>query len=293
MRKFLSIIFLMTLMVSPVAAQTAKKSFDVSDYNGINAEGVFYIELIKGSREDVTVEAEAKVLEYINVRVSRDGVLEIYLDRSIPSKYQRNMKPILVTVHIKELESLSLSGASRLITDSKFTSQDFMANLSGASKVSGLNIDAVNTKIVLSGASDFSISGNVENGYYDITGAAKVSIKNNFEVLKIEGSGAPKINVVGSAKKLIISLSGAVNATFNGEGSDYCNLEMSGASNFHSLDFPVKEMDIKLSGVSNAKINVINSINVGISGGSNIRYKGSPQIKSLDISSISSFHKIN
>lgn len=293
MKKFLSIIVLMTLIVTLTTAQTAKKSFNVSGFNGINAGGVFYIELIKSNKEHVTVEAETRVLEYINVRVSNSGDLVLSLDNSIPSRYKRHMKPILVTVNIKELESLDLSGASRLKTDSHFTTEKFKAVLSGASKATGLDINAVKMKVVLSGASSFSNRGNIESAFYEITGAANVNIKHNCQDLKIEASGAAKINFEGSAQKLDVSFSGAVSSIFKGAGSDFCTLEVSGASNFNSLDFPIKEMDINLSGVSNAKIFVTDFITVGISGGSNIKYKGNPQIKSLDVSSISSFHKIN
>lgn len=292
MKKIISIIVLMTLILT-LDAQTAKKSFNVTGYNGINAGGVFNIELIKSSNESVTIETDSKILEYVNVKVSNSGVLVLSLDRSIPSNFQRNMKPILVIINIKELVSLNLSGASRLITDFQFSPQDFKANLSGASKVSGLNINTTNMKVVLSGASVFSITCNAANASYDITGAAKVNINQNCDNLKMEGSGAAKINIEGSAQQAIISFSGAVNANLKGKGSDKLKLEMSGASNFNSLDFPVKEMDIRLSGVSNAKVHVTHLINVGASGGSNIRYKGNPQIKGVDISSVSSFQKIN
>lgn len=292
MKKILSIIVLTTLVFT-LGAQTAKKSFNFTGFNGINAGGVFNIELIKSNREDVTIEAEAQVLDYINVKVSKGGVLVLSMDKSFPSKYQRNMKPILVTVNIIELSTLNLSGASRLITNSQFSTQDFMANLSGASKASGLNINATNMTVVLSGAAVFSITGHATNVSYNITGAAKANIMQSCTSLVMEGSGAAKINVDGTAQKSDISFSGAVSAIFKGEGSDVCSLEMSGASNFNSLSFPVKEMDIKLSGVSNAKIYVTDSLNVGISGGSNILYKGNPQIKNVDISSVSSFSKIN
>lgn len=291
MKKFLSIIVL-TALVLTLDAQITKKNFNVAGFSGINAGGVFSIELIKSNNEKVTVETEAELLNYVNVRIS-NNVVVLSIDNKIPKKLQRNMKPILVTVYMKEFSWLSLSGASRLITDYQFTVEKFSANLSGASKVFGLDINSEQMKIVLSGASEFSITGSASSVSYDITGAAKASIKQNCESLKMEGSGAAKISVEGAAKKIDISFSGAVNATFKGEGSDVCRLEMSGASNFNSLNFPVKEMVIKLSGVSNAKVNVIDSINVSGTGGSKISYKGDPQIKSLDMSSVSSFRKIN
>ncbi len=291
MKKIFSIIVLMTLVFT-LDAQVVKKSFNVTGFNGVNAGGVFDIELIKSNNENVAIETEASVMEYVKVKVSR-GVLVLSLDQSIPSRLQRNMKPIMVVVNIRDFVSLNLSGASRFITDSKFSTEDFKVNLSGASKASGLNINATNLKVVLSGASVFSMEGDAAKIFYDITGAAKVSIKHNCESLKMEGSGAAKIRVEGSAQDAIISYSGAVNATFKGVGSERFRLEMSGASNFNSLDFPVKEMDIRLSGVSNAKVSVTDSISASISGGSNIKYRGNPQIKSVDISSISSFNKIN
>jgi hypothetical protein len=69
--------------------------------------------------------------------------------------------------------------------------------------------------------------------------------------------------------------------------------EVSGASKLDALEFRVSDMNIEVTGVSSAKLFVEKNIEVDISGGSSVEYKGSPVIKKTDISSISSFKKIN
>ena len=291
MKKLLSILFLVAISVT-LQAQVSKKSFQVSGFNGITAGGVFDIEVVKSTSESLTVEADPSIINYVTAQVFR-GKLKLGLDSSIPSKLTRNMKPIKVVVMAKELSDINLSGAARLNTNSNFSAQNFRVDLSGATTVTGLDLDVDDLYVVSSGASTISIKGNAMNASYSISGAGKITISHGSENLKVGGSGASFLDIKESARKIDLSFSGAVNTKLTGKGCDYLSVEMSGASNFDAVGCPVKVMDISLSGVCNAEVHVTDSISVELSGGSNIRYKGSPQIKSLDISSISSFKKIN
>jgi hypothetical protein len=291
MKKLFSILFFVALTVT-LQAQVSKKNFQVSDFNGISAGGVFDIEVVKSTSESMTVEADPSIINYITAQVVR-GKLKLGLDSSTPSKLTRNMKPIRVVVMAKELREINLSGAARLATNSSFSAQNFRVDLSGATTVTGLDLDVDDLTVVSSGASTISIKGNAMNASYSISGAGKITILHGSENLKVGGSGASAVEIKESARKIDLSFSGAVNTKLTGNGCDYLSVEMSGASNFDAINCPVKVMDISLSGVCNAEVYVLDSISVELSGGSNIRYKGSPQIKSLDISSISSFKKIN
>lgn len=292
MKKFLSFAFVMMFAMT-LFAQTEKKSFNVSGFEGIDAGGVFEIELVKSDKESLTIETDAEIMPHVKVKVTA-GVLRLSIEtKDLPSKFKRNMKAVKAYVSVKNLTNINLSGVTTLKVNSAFTVNDFIAKVSGVSKVEGLNITAKSFKANLSGASSMDMKGVGETAAFDLSGASKIKINQTFGGLKLEGSGATKIDVTGICEYAELSFSGAVNAKFSEGWSTKVILEMSGASKFEAPDFPVKEMDIKVSGVSNVNVNVTESISVEISGGSNVRYKGDPQIKGVDISSISTFKKIN
>lgn len=294
MKRVLSLLTLLALALT-MFAQTQKKEYKVSGYDGLNVSGIFEIELIKSSNEGVVIETEdLQLFEFIKVNVS-GSILYINYDTSkVPSNLKdKKGRPIKVSVYIKELATLNMSGVSRLFTEASFSPEKFEAKISGATSITGLQINSESARIVLSGASSISLKGKIETASYEISGASKASINQEIGGLKLSGSGASKIEFNGLFEFAELSLSGAVNLKLLGSGGKKIALETSGACNFDSYNFPVEEMDIELSGVSNAKVYVTKSISASSSGGSNIAYRGDPQIKSVDISSVSSFKKIN
>lgn len=294
MKRVLSLLTLLVLAIT-MFAQTQKKEYKVSGYDGLNVSGIFEIELIKSSNEGVIIETEdPQLFEFITLNVS-GNILHLKFDTNkVPSNLKdKKGKPINVTVYIKELVSLNLSGASRLVSASSFSPEKFEAKISGATSVTGLQISSLSARVVLSGASSISLKGNIKTASYEISGASKAIINQEIGGLKLSGSGASKIEFNGLFEFAELSLSGAVSLKLIGSGGKKVVLETSGACNFDSLNFPVEDMDIELSGVSNAKVYVTKSISASSSGGSNIAYRGDPQIKSVDISSVSSFKKIN
>jgi len=291
MRKLLLFV-LLAFTTTFAFTQNIKKEFTISDFNGIDASGVFKIELIKSNDHGVTVEASQEMMQFVIVKVVR-GKLVLGLEPDIPRKLRNNQKPIIATVRMNALNSLEMSGVVSLHTTSSFTPDRFFAELSGVTSVEGLSIDSKEAGIVLSGASSISLEGKIMDAKYELSGACKAFLGHTSEKLLMEASGASNIELSGNIQFVGLSFSGAVNCGFNGSGCKELKLEMSGASNFKSLDNPINEASVKLSGVSNASVYVTGSLTAEASGGSNIKYKGNPEIKSLDISSISTFKKIN
>ncbi len=294
MKKLTLFLALMIFSLSLIG-QTVKKDFKVSGYDGIDAGGIFTIELIKGTDEGVVIETEnTDIIDYIKVYVNGKTLFLTLDTSSIPEKLkEKKLKSIKATVSIKELTSLNISGAAKLTSQSTFSPEKFEARISGAASVNSLNINAKSSRVVISGASVLHMSGKVETASYEVSGAANANFEQQIGGLKLSGSGAVKIVLTGTFEFAEVSLSGAVNTHFKGDGAKKLMLEMTGASLFKALEFPVNEVDIKLAGVSNASLNVTSSLSAEATGGSNITYKGNPQIKRVDISSISSLKKIN
>lgn len=292
MKRYL-LLALVMVVTSALSAQIVKKDYKLSGFEGINAGGVFEIELQKSSSESVVVEADQEVIEYVSATVNR-GVLKLTLESSkMPSRLQKNMKGIKVYISIKELSSLDISGAAKLSSQSTFNPKTLSLEVSGAANIGKLSVKSESIKVTQSGAASLFLEGSSENAVVDITGATKTTM--NFEVgeLKLNGSGASKLDFNGKIRSGKISFSGAVNSTLKGVGADNLIIDMSGASNISALDFPIKDATLKLTGVSNVSLYVSGTISAEATGGCNIRYKGNPQVKSLDISAASSFKKIN
>ena len=291
MRKLflLSIVMLAGLVLS---AQIETKNFNVSGFTGIDAGGVFNIELTKSDRPNVVIETDAEIMKYIEVSVSRD-ILNLNLNSNNLSKaLRRDMPKILVKIGMSELKYLDLSGASKLTCLSSFSTSDFKAEVSGASKVNDLKIDCRTFSLNVSGAVNMTLGGSVSGvAKYELSGASNLDIRQDAGDLTMRGSGASKIKYNGSVNNSVdVTFSGASSVTMTGKGASRMSVGISGASKLDALNFPVRDMKVELTGVSKADVNVSGTLNTDISNSSKLNYKGDaklthstpPSIKKID-----------
>jgi len=78
------------------------------------------------------------------------------------------------------------------------------------------------------------------------------------------------------------NLSGGSHVRLNGS-ADNLNVECSGGSHINLEGFSVSNADIKLTGGSHATVNVGGTLNVDISGGSEVIYIGEPTMGDIDV----------
>ena len=287
MRRFflLAIVALAGLILS---AQTESKNFNVSSFTGIDAGGVFNIELTRSNNPSVIIDTDAEVMEYIKVDVSRD-VLRLKLDTDkMPRSMRRDIAKIYVKIGMQEFKYLDLSGASKLTCLSSFSTDSFKAEISGASNVNDLRIDCRTFSIDVSGATKMTIGGKVsEIAKYDLSGASNLDIRQDAGNLEIDGSGASKIKYTGNVdNKVNVDISGASSVVMTGKGAKTMNIGLSGASKFNSLDFPVADVKVGLSGVSKADVHALQTLSTNVSGGSKLNYKGDAKVVHSTLPSI-------
>jgi hypothetical protein len=131
----------------------------------------------------------------------------------------------------------------------------------------------------------------------------------SFKTLEsLDASGACGINITGtlSAGSLLLKLSGACNIkgpvkiedlTLNLSGAstvkisgtaENLNLTASGASDVKNYDFVTQNCVAKLSGASDVRITVNNSISGSASGASTLHYEGNPEKRDVVTSGASS-----
>jgi len=134
------------------------------------------------------------------------------------------------------------------------------------SSVTAVTLEAEVTMPELRGASSASTAGFQSGGpfYAEVSGAS--SLQGDIEAggVRFDVSGASDVTLIGAAADLAV--------------------DVSGASAVDLARFPVSNASIGVSGASSATVNASGTLDVEASGGSRVRYLGSPNLGSVDSS---------
>jgi hypothetical protein len=125
------------------------------------------------------------------------------------------------------------------------------------------------------------------------SGACDVTINDlKTDMFKVSLSGA--CDLIGSSECNVLDFesSGSSDSKLRGKVKN-CNIELSGACDIKALDLEVDSLKIEGSGSSNVEITVQNSLDVELSGASELRYKGEPKYIKTDMSGVSNLTKID
>ncbi len=123
-----------------------------------------------------------------------------------------------------------------------------------------------------SGACDITIN-DLKTDQFKVSLSGACDLKGNIEckVLDFEAAGASDSELKGKVKN--------------------CNIELSGASDIKAFDLIVNNIKIEETGSCNVDITVMDSLDVELSGVSELRYKGEPKYINSDVSGVSKLSK--
>lgn len=142
------------------------------------------------------------------------------------------------------------------------------------------NIDVIVTMPTISGISasggsyfytDGEINGSTLN--VDASGGSQVDMAVRYATVKVNASGGSKVDLGG--------------------GCDHLDIDMSGGTNLELYDLYTGNASVSGSGGSRAEIQVSNELDVNLSGGSKVLYKGTGVLSSVETSGGSSVEHIN
>lgn len=271
MKKLLSVLSIL-LFAATLSAQTVKP-FKVSGFNAIDASGVYNIEVEKSSSEYLNIETQFELMKYVQVRV-KDGVLVLSLNTDdMPRSLKRNTPEIKAKIGMKSLNKIKLSGATRILVKSKFTSSDFKVYMSGASAADIPQLEASKLSLDLSGASKLKFSASGDFVGIDVSGASSLVANLSYSELNSEISGASSANISGSVKTATVASSGASSVKAETLNSDLVKASASGASKL--IVGRVNELEVKASGASS------------------VRFYGKPVVKMWEVSGASSIKQMD
>ncbi len=159
---------------------------------------------------------------------------------------------VKVIVTMPDLSGLTASGASRAIAEGFASTGDFHLDVSGASRVE-IDIQAGNATAAISGAS--KLAGTLQ------------------------------------AQELMLDVSGASQCELTGSAGD-TELDISGASRVDLLELYVQNVDADISGASRVTINMNGTLNVDLSGASQLQYTGDVDLGTVNISGASTMSEL-
>lgn len=260
------------------AAQLLTKKYAFSDFRSLSVSNSFEVNLVQDEKWFVEVEYSDYLEDYLAVSVNGE-TLRLGL-KSLPrfvQKLRKNRSAVLkATVHMPRLEKLSMSGATGVTVQGQFSLPGgvFELDMSGASKLENMAMDASKARLSLSGASYCKdLTGSFHELDMKVSGAGKCRIDAAVNEWEVSLSGAADVVLRGpECKKLEIDSSGAAKADV-AIPSDILKYEGSGASSLSALDAPTRKAEIELSGGSSCRIAVSESLEAESSGASVCRYK--------------------
>ena len=259
MKKHLIILSTLVLFAfcscSKFAGEPITKDFSISGvYNALEVEDAFDV-TVSDLATQVTITAGEKVMPNVVVETV-DSTLKIYLKGWHTN---RGKEMTVILPYNFDLRSVDLSGASEFHSEYGLEGNKVEVELSGASDIY-CDIEADDVDIEVSGASDFY--GNVLADEIDIDLSGASNIKGNVDAddLDLELSGASDATLEGLVGTLKINLSSASNIkkTING----------------HRYGLICNQCQGFMSGASNAYIHCDGTINVNLSGASDLHYTG-------------------
>jgi hypothetical protein len=191
------------------------------DFTGIKAGDSFKIILTQSESNSVKVDAPENVQSQIKTEI-KDGILLISSEGNIKTD-----KDITISVNIKTLNSLDISGAADLKSENQLVCDKLTIESSGAGDLN-LDVKANEIKTTISGAGDVTLKGSTQSFTASVSGAGDLKASNlESDKTKVKASGAGSAKV--SAKQSIdADVSGAGDIIYKGNPTDR-NVNISGA----------------------------------------------------------------
>ncbi len=143
----------------------------------------------------------------------------------------------------------------------------------------------VEDHILLSGGTIKVYIDNDDIRSLDGSGGARFSCSGEFTErdLEIELSGGSRFEGTVDVDELDVELSGGSKAEIEGSCGKF-TLESSGGSNLGGYSLRVDDSILDISGGSRVEQTILGTLRADASGGSSVRYKGTPEILSLNVS---------
>jgi len=256
-----------------------EKTYDYKDFTDVDLSDAVNYEITEDSSYSVVVLASDNNLKYMDIRQNGDT---LYIGLTNSLKFGLNNDDIMVKVTMPQMNKLTVSGACEGKASGFNSTEDLQIDISGDSELEA-NIAAGKCDIEASGSSD--ITGEITAGdtQMEISGDSELDMTMKTGKTQIVASGVSKIQGTLQAEDCEIHLAGASECRLGGT-SGSTEIIASGASEMKSPNLILQNASVTLEGASEADIYTDGTLNVDLSGSSQLTYKGNATMGKIEIS---------
>ena len=203
----------------------------VNNFTGVDMRTLGKVSISQGDSESLNIKGSDNIVPLIKTTV-QNGVLVIEMVENHHITELNNENLLTITIMVKDLSALTLSGASLVEMDSLSTSK-LAITMSGAGQARMDHLTADTLSITLSGLGDVEIAGEATQATFNISGAGNINapeLKIQNADITVPGLGAATVWVTG---QLTGEISGG--GTVSYYGNPQTSTKTSGLGTFKSL----------------------------------------------------------
>lgn len=224
MRIIITLLVLLTINIQMQAQKSSKKikgdgnhtttTRNVSDFEKIEVSGSFDVELIKGNEGNITINADANLMEYIITEVKKRK-LQIKTEKGIQIKPTRKIK---ITLTFESMNAIAMAGSGNIHSSDQIESNELKLSVAGSGDMD-LKVDTGELKSSIAGSGNIHLSGTSDDLTCSIAGSGNVKgddLKANKTSVSIAGSGNVEVNAV---EEIHAKIAGSGNVIYSGNPS--------------------------------------------------------------------------
>jgi hypothetical protein len=241
------------LLVSPsgCSGRPVTSTRDFANFDRLDVQNAFDIQITQGASFGVTITTSENLLDYL-VASQEGSTLTLKLSPNHPfTDFTLMRKTLKARITMPVLRGLSLSGASHGTVRGFESSNDLDLDVTGASQLKLDGIEAGDSSIEVSGASEIDGKIAAVDVKLAVSGASEIELSGTANDVTLIASGASRLDLGEFVhENASVNLSGASEATIDAKKSIGGRLE--GASRLFFLDNP-STPNIEVTGASTFK----------------------------------------
>ena len=210
------------------SGKVATETRTVGSFQAIELKGSMKLVVQQAPKESVELRGDDNLLPLIETAVvDHAGIPTLEIDIKRGTSFSTR-NPIVVTVNVATLKSLSLSGSGDAVADG-LKAGDLQLRVSGSGDVRVRRLDADALMVKVSGSGDVGVSGHAAKLSVSIAGSGDVTtheLQADDVSVSIAGSGDASVN---ARKTLAVSIAGSGDVAYVGDAAVKASIAGSGS----------------------------------------------------------------
>lgn len=285
--------------------QLEERHLPVGEFSSVSVSDDFDVTLAKGAYA-VRVTTDKVLAPYVQVYVRSKTLYVSYDEKAVPKDVKKMFKgrkapaPVYrVVVFLPELNGISLSENAVLSASDEFIGSRFEMELTDKAAVKSLNLRASeinvrlkkNSQAMLTLSADKKMNLSAENN-------ANLKVSGGADQVSVETANSASVTLSGPSKRAVFTAAGSSKVSATEKAEESIEVQMAGSAKLQiggeapvlliraeknaeleANSLKVKKVDAQMSGSTQAQVNVSEDIDATLTGGSELFYTGTPQVR--------------